>query len=52
MLSGQALREFQEIYQKTYGVSLSLEDAQTQGSQLIRLYKTILKSSCEDQTNE
>ena len=43
MLSKQAIREFQEIYLKTYGKELSLVDATAQATQLIRLYKAIYK---------
>ena len=42
MLSNQALDEFQEIYLKTYGRELSLDDAAEQAHQLIRFFKFAL----------
>jgi len=55
MLSTDAIREFQEIYTKTYGQELSFVEATEQAARLIRLYKVVLSSSTskqEESTNE
>lgn len=43
MLSEQKIKEFQEIYLKTYGEKLSFFEAAKQASQLLRFYKAVLK---------
>jgi len=44
MLSKEAVEEFKQIYLQTYGKELSSNDAEEQAYQLLRIYKTILKS--------
>jgi hypothetical protein len=43
MLSREAIQEFQEIYLKEYGETITPERAAVFGSNLIHLYKTLLK---------
>ena len=52
MLSKQAIEEFQEIYLKTYGRELSLDDAAEQAHQLIRFFKFALGYPIDYQTKD
>jgi len=42
MLSKQAIEEFQDIYFQEFGQRLSVEEANDQALNIIRLYKTVL----------
>ncbi len=48
MLSKQAIEEFQEIYFNKFGQRLSVEEATKKATNLIRLYKSILRPSSHD----
>ncbi len=41
MLSEKAVRDFQRIYKKEFGIELSYEDASEQGVKLLRLFSLI-----------
>jgi hypothetical protein len=51
MLTKEAVKEFQEIYLKTFGTELSDSDATEQAHQLIRLYKLIYTIPASDDKN-
>lgn len=42
MLSKLAVEEFQKIYEKEFGIRLSMTEATEQASNLIRLFKSVL----------
>ncbi len=41
MLSKKAITEFKDIYQKEFGVELSVQEAHEQGIKLLRFFKLI-----------
>lgn len=45
MLSEQAVREFQALYEKTYGKKISFEEALLQGERLVELMKIVYGSN-------
>jgi len=45
MLSKQAIEEFKEIYFNKFGQRLSIEEATKKATNLIRLYKSVLRPS-------
>lgn len=45
MLSNEAIKEFQELYHKEYGVQLSTDQASALAEQLLRLVKSVLTTS-------
>ncbi len=45
MLSQEAVKEFQNIYQQKFGQNISLIEAQAKGLALLRLYRAVLKPS-------
>ena len=57
MLTRQAVEEFQEIYRRRYGVSLSETDALEMASRLLNLYCTVyaepnMKRTMENERTE
>ena len=52
MLSEQAIKEFQEIYFKTYGEELPFAQAIEQATQMIQLYKIVLGFPCNSQPKD
>ena len=48
LLPKEAYIEFQEIYQKKYGVTLSLDEAVTHGDKLFRFLQRIHKSNLKE----
>jgi len=52
MLSEQAIKEFQEIYLKTYGEELPFAQATEQATQMIQLYKVVLGFPCNNQSKD
>ena len=43
MLNDEAVKEYQEIYEKEYDKKISFEEARKQGEQLVRLYRAVCK---------
>jgi hypothetical protein len=43
MLSEEAIKEFQELYEKLFGERISKEEALKKSISLLRLYKAVLK---------
>ena len=41
----EAIRHYQQIYKELFGEDLSTEEAETSGSRLIQLIKTVLQDS-------
>lgn len=43
MLSKRAINEFQEVYLKEYGETLTFDEGAARAESLLRLYKAVLK---------
>ena len=42
MLPRKSIQEFQELYQKEFGQTISFDEAEKQANNLIQLYKSVL----------
>jgi len=52
MLSEEAIKEYQELYFREFGIRLSSKEAAEQASDIIRLYKTVFSTKGDDSSHE
>jgi hypothetical protein len=45
MLSEEAIEDYRQIYKEEFGKEISFEEANKQGTNLVELYRLILKNS-------
>lgn len=48
----EAIRQYQQIYKELFGEDLSTEEAETSGSKLIQLIKTVLQDSARKEKGD
>jgi hypothetical protein len=52
MLSKQAIKEYQDIFKKEFGEDISYEEADLQGTRLIRLFQIFIDIDKKEHNNQ